>query len=119
MLTCYGHTVRLPQNDLAYIAFRLALQETLTDIELQRDLDDEPDLSAGYLSQDLSPDHARHLKEILRLPDEAIEPMYAALERWNVSPNVATNLPGLMTDAEIAEAMPLLAADAQRPPRGT
>ena len=219
MLTCYGHTVRLPQNDLAYVAFRLALQETLTDIELQRELEDEPDLPTGYLSevpfleqvplpvqvdlladawarhckpdfieaslldaavvyavcetagrviddmpevavawlkegprkvpprifkrashrldelfeafwddrdfllieefQDLSPDHARHLKEILRLPDEAIEPMYAALERWNVSPNVAANLAGLMTDAEIAEAMPLLAADVRRPPRGT
>ncbi len=31
MLTCYGDTVRLPQNGLAYVAFRLALQETLTD----------------------------------------------------------------------------------------
>src|SRR5208283_1244747 len=52
MLTCYGHTVRLPQNDLAYLAFRLAVQETLTDIELCRDLEeDEPDFTAGYLSE--------------------------------------------------------------------
>jgi hypothetical protein len=35
MLTCYGDNVRLPQNDLVYLAFRLALRETLADIELQ------------------------------------------------------------------------------------
>jgi hypothetical protein len=214
MLTCYGDTVRLPQNDLAYVAFRLALQETLTDNELHRDLEDEaPDFPAGYLSevpfleqvplpvqvdlladtwakhrqpdlieaslldaavvyaacetagriihdmpevavawlhggprkvsariikrapqrleelfeafwddqdfllieefQDLPPDHARQLKDMLRIPDEMIEPMYAALERWNVSPNVAVNLVGLLTDAEIVEAMPLLRPDMQ------
>ena len=50
MLTCYGDTVRLPENDLAYVAFRLALQETLTDIELYRDLEEEPDLTVGYLA---------------------------------------------------------------------
>ena len=218
MLTCYGNTVRLPRNDPAYVAFRLALQETLLDIELYRDLGEEPDVPTGYLSevpfleqvplpvqvdllaetwarhhkpdlieaslldaaivyaacgaagriicdmpevavawlqggprkvspriikrapqrleelfedfwddrdfllieefQDLSPDHARHLKDMLRLPDEVIEPMYAALERWNVSPNVAVNLVGLLTNAEIAEAMPLLKADVQRPSKG-
>lgn len=51
---------------------------------------------------------------MLRLPDEAIESMYAALERWNVSPNVAANLVGLLTDAEIVEAMPLLEAGVRR-----
>ena len=51
MLTCYGDTMRLPQNDLAYVAFRLALQETLTDIELYRDLEEEPDVPTGYLSE--------------------------------------------------------------------
>ena len=51
---------------------------------------------------------------MLRLPDEVIEPMYAALEQWNVSPGVAANLVGLMTDAEIAEAMPLLEAGGRR-----
>ena len=207
--------MRLPQNDLAYVAFRLALQETLTNIELCRDLEeDEPNFTAGYLSevpfleqvplpvqvdlladtwarhcqpdlieaslldaaivyaacetasriihdmpevagawlhggprkvppriikrgshrleglfeafwddqdfllieefQDLPPDHARQLKDMLRLPDEVIEPMYAALERWNVSANVAANLAGLMTDAEIVEAMPLLEASVRR-----
>jgi hypothetical protein len=51
MLTCYGNKVRLPQNDLVYAAFRLALQETLSDIELQRDLGEEPDSPVGYLSE--------------------------------------------------------------------
>jgi len=68
--------------------------------------------------QDLPPDHARQLKDMLRLPDETIEPMYAALERWNVSPNVATNLVGLLTDAEIVEVMLLLRADARRVSEG-
>ena len=64
--------------------------------------------------QDLPPDHARQLKDMLRIPDEVIEPMYAALERWNVSPGVAANLAGLMTDAEIREAMPLLETGVRR-----
>ena len=51
MLTCYGHRARLPQNDLAYLAFRLALQETLSDIELYLDLEEEPDPSVGYLTE--------------------------------------------------------------------
>ena len=45
---------------------------------------------------------------MMRLSDEEIEPMYAALERWRVSPDVSGNLAGLLTDAEIAEALPLL-----------
>ena len=44
--------------------------------------------------------------------------MYAALERWNVSANLATNLVGLLTDAEIQGAMPLLESGVQRPPQG-
>ena len=51
MLTCYGHEVRLPHSDLAYLAFRLAVEETLSDIELYRDLEEEPDYPAGYLSE--------------------------------------------------------------------
>jgi hypothetical protein len=43
MLTCYGHSSRLPQGDLAYLAFRVVLQETLCDIELHLDLEEEPD----------------------------------------------------------------------------
>jgi len=58
--------------------------------------------------QDLPPDHAQHLKELMRLPDEVLEPMYAALRRWRVSPDVAANLEGLLTEAEIRETMPML-----------
>ena len=47
-----------------------------------------------------------------------IQPVYAALERWNVSANVATNLVGLLTDAEIQEAMPLLESGVHRPSQG-
>lgn len=36
--------------------------------------------------------------------------MYTSLERWSFSPNVVANLAGLLTDAEIAEALPLLEA---------
>jgi hypothetical protein len=59
----------------------------------------------------LPPDHARQIKDLLRLPDEAIEPMYAALERWNVSPDVAANLAGLLTDAEIQNEIRRTATD--------
>src|SRR4051794_30877364 len=33
MLTCYGHEVRLPQNDLAYVGFRLAALDTLCQMD--------------------------------------------------------------------------------------
>ena len=46
-----------------------------------------------------------------RRPLTIIEPMYVALERWNVSANVAATLVGLLTDAEIAEVLSLLEAD--------
>ncbi len=48
------------------------------------------------------------MKELMRLPDEVIEPMYEALQRWRVSPDVSAKLEGLMTEAEITEALPLL-----------
>ena len=211
MLTCYGHSVRLPRSDLAYLAFRLALQETLSDIELHLDLEEEPNPPVGYLTevpfleqvplpvqvdllaeawarhrvtdpveaslldaavvyaacvtagrviddmpdvavawlrdgprkvgpriirrasvrldemfeqfwddrdfllidewQDLPPDHAQRVKELLRLPDEVLEPMYEALQLWRVSPDVGAKLKGLMTEAEIQEALPLLTGD--------
>ncbi len=210
MLTCYGHSSRLPQGNLAYMAFRLALQETLSDIELHLDLEEEPDPPVGYLTevpfleqvplpvqvdlladawarhyrpelieaslldaavvyaacmtagrviddmpdvavvmlragprkvdpkiirrasfrleeifeafwddrdflmidewQDLPPEHAQHLKGLMRLPDEVLEPMYEALRRWRMSPDVAANLKGLLSEAEIRETMPMLDA---------
>src|SRR6476620_6496279 len=50
MLTCYGDEVHLPQNDLIYIAFRLAALETLCAMDVARassEEDDEP--PSGFL----------------------------------------------------------------------
>ena len=44
----------------------------------------------------------------IRISDEALQPLYDALARWHVLPDVAANLQGLLTDDEIAEAVPLL-----------
>jgi hypothetical protein len=33
MLTCYNHTVRFPRSDLAYVGFRLAILDTLTQVD--------------------------------------------------------------------------------------
>ena len=221
MLTRDGHNVRLPQNDLAYLAFRLALQETLADIEsylhLEEDEDTEPPV--GYLTEvpfleqvplrvqvdlladtwsrhrrpalseaslldaaviytacvtarrvikdmpdvatawgqngpvavpgkitrgtarrlarmfdhfwddrdflliddllDLPPDRSSQIKERLGLPDAVLAPMYEALGRWNVSRDLAERLEGLLTEAEIRGAMPLLTAEAGMLPRAT
>jgi hypothetical protein len=208
MLTCYGNEIRLPQNDLAYLAFRLAVQDTLSDLELQQDLDDDLDCPLGFLSevpflhqvplpvqvdllaetwhrhcqselieaslldaaivyaacrtaarviddmpkvmaayldhaprrvntrlirratyrladlfddfwddydflliddlQDLPPNEANAIKELMNIPDEWVQPMFDALERWHVSPDVAEHLAGLLTEEEIAEVMPQL-----------
>src|SRR4051794_38373999 len=52
MLTCYGDEVRLPQNDLVYVAFRLAALETLCELEITHELlqaeDDPPE---GFLAE--------------------------------------------------------------------
>ena len=214
MLTCYEHHARLPQNSLVYLAFRLALKETLAETELYSSLEEEPSPPTGYLAevpfleqvhlpvqvdllanawarhrkpdlieaslldvavvyaacetagrvindmpdvasawieggprkvragilkrmsrrldamfdrfwddrdflliqdfQDLPPDRARQLKDSLRLPDEAMEPMYEALGRWYVSPDVTANLEGLLTGDEIQDALPFLRADVRR-----
>ena len=37
----------------------------------------------------------------MRISDEAIQPLYDALARWHVSPDVAANLQGLLTDDEM------------------
>jgi len=191
-----------------YLAFRLAVEDTLSDIELQRDLDDDLDFPLGFLTEvpileqvplhvqvdllaetwnrhrqnqlieaslldaavvfaafqtakriihdvpeivrpflaagprnldrrivrradrrldtifdefwddydflmiedflDLPPDQAQAIKSLMNIPDEAIQPLYDALGRWHVSPNVGANLAGLLTDQEIADFMPLL-----------
>ena len=51
MLTCYGHTTRLPQSDLVYAAFRLAMQETLSNFEMSLDDDcEDPEEFPGFLT---------------------------------------------------------------------
>ena len=54
MLTCYGHNVRLPRNDLAYLAFRLAIRETFCVTELYSNLEEESDPPVGYLAEMLA-----------------------------------------------------------------
>ena len=50
MLICYHNQLRLPQNDLVYMAFLFALHETVAEIELLSDFDDdEEDMPAGFL----------------------------------------------------------------------
>ena len=50
MLLCYHNQLRLPQNDLVYLAFLFALHETVAEIEALSDFDgDEEDMPAGFL----------------------------------------------------------------------
>lgn len=58
--------------------------------------------------QDLPPDQARALKQFMRLSDEEIEPLYKALERGRASPNVLSNLKGLLTKQEALHSATLL-----------
>ena len=51
MLTCYGHTNRLRRSNLVYLAFRLAAEDTVSDIELQQELDEDQDCPLGFLSE--------------------------------------------------------------------
>lgn len=48
ILTCYGHKVRLPQSDLAYVGFRLAALDTLCQMDACRGSDDD---ISGYLTE--------------------------------------------------------------------
>jgi len=98
---------RRPCNPLRFLAAPLAPRRLLQNVAriikrapqrlevLFEDFWDDQDFLLIEEFQDLPPDRARQLKEILRLPDEVIEPMDAALEQWNRSPNFATNLVGL------------------------
>lgn len=54
MLTCYGHTCRLPRGDLTYAAFRVAAVATLDELEWLNDDRDEdltPGEGFGFLAQ--------------------------------------------------------------------
>jgi hypothetical protein len=53
----------------------------------------------------------RLLQGVAKKPDRgSFEPMYEALRRRRVSPDLAANLEGLLTEAEIRATMPMLAA---------
>jgi hypothetical protein len=62
--------------------------------------DDEDFLSLSQL-QDLTPAHARRVRELMRWSDETIQEMEEVLTRWRVSAAVLTNLEGLLTAREI------------------
>src|SRR5262245_56793197 len=49
MLTCYGHEVRLTQNDLAYVGFRLAALDTLCQLEISQGPGGDDEDPFGYL----------------------------------------------------------------------
>jgi hypothetical protein len=49
MLTCYNDEIRLSQNDLAYVGFRLSVLETLCQMETCQELDDGD--VYGYLAE--------------------------------------------------------------------
>src|SRR5260370_28383478 len=51
MLTCYGDEVQLPQNDLAYVGFRLAALDTLCQMDACQGFGDEEDDAFGYLAE--------------------------------------------------------------------
>ena len=51
-------------------------------------------------------DQAAALKSILRIPDE--QPIYDALSRGRLSPNLHENLTGLLTSQEIGTCMNIL-----------
>ena len=62
--------------------------------------DDEDFLSLSEL-QDLTPEHARVVRELMRWPDETIQEMEDVLTRWRATPVVLANLEGLLTADEI------------------
>ena len=201
MLTCYGHSCQLPQGELTYLAFRLALLDTFEEILICRDSRDEPDTAAGFMVyvpilaevpaavqidllaevwsrqraaaltaanlldaavvyaacedtariirdepevaelylkdgpckirrrltlhtaerleqlfdnfwddidfltlsdwQDMDAEHVAALKHLMRIPDD--QPIYDALSRGQVSPALASNLEGLLTQEDIEE----------------
>jgi hypothetical protein len=200
MLICYGDRVQLPQSDLAYVGFRLAALDTLCQMDVSQDLDeddspfgylvevpllaqvapvvqmdlladvwkrhrdvtlyeaslldaaavyaafrtaarvihDEPEIARQWLKggprqvrckfgnriherfwnlffefwddvdflslselQDLTPEHARAIRELMRLHDGAFDLMEEVLMRCRASPAVLANLAELLTGTEI------------------
>ncbi len=50
MLLDYYNDNHLPQTDLVYLAFRIALERTVVDMDFYRDAGEEPDGPVGYLT---------------------------------------------------------------------
>ena len=50
MLTCYGHTCRLPRGTLTYLAFRLSVLDALDEIQSYIDLEEDLDNVDGVLT---------------------------------------------------------------------
>lgn len=48
-MTCYGHTCRLPQGDLTYVAFRLSLLDTIQELWMSQDFKEDADEVTGFL----------------------------------------------------------------------
>jgi hypothetical protein len=62
--------------------------------------DDDDFLSLSEL-QDLAPEHARRVRELMRWPNETIQEMEEVLTRWRASAAVLANLERLLTTKEI------------------
>jgi hypothetical protein len=62
---------------------------------------DDVDFLSITVLQDLTPEHAQAVREMMRLPDGAFEQMEEALMRCRASPAVLANLDGLLTATEI------------------
>jgi hypothetical protein len=62
--------------------------------------DDVDFLSLSEL-EDLEPEHARAVRELMRLPDGDVARMEEARTVWRASPALLANLEGLLTEEEI------------------
>jgi hypothetical protein len=62
---------------------------------------DDIDFLSITVLQDLTPEHAQAVREVMRLPDGAFEQMEEVLMRCHASPAVLRNLEGLLTRTEI------------------
>jgi hypothetical protein len=64
--------------------------------------------------QDMPPADARRVKNWLGLPNKMIQPMFDALERGRVSPDIGQRLVGLLAPEEISDTVSLLRRPAIR-----
>ncbi len=83
-----------------------ALAESLQQLHL--DLANEGDFLLISQFMDMPPEEAREWKQRYGLEEADVEPMFEAVSRWHVSPEVEQNLSGLFTETEICKTLPLL-----------